>query len=123
MTSPALKLNPDNQAQSLVEIDDDDDEEGIGDGIGDEDDDAGLDDEDGDEREPSNDATGSPSTGTPRRIPRPLPRWLQKAFETVVEDCDQRDSNGPLLVYARDRTFWFRCPSTYFLLQKPDISP
>ena len=128
-TGSALHLIPEENPQRAVEIDDngeDGDGDGDGDGIGEEDEDAGMDDEGEDEREPEDDEEDgglSVSGGKTRQIPRLLPRWLQDAFKAIVDDCNHRDSNGQPSLYARDHTFWFHQPSTYFLLQDDEISP
>ena len=122
---------PEEDPQHAVEIDDDDDseEDGDGSGIGEEDEDAKTDDEGEDEREHDENGDGDDddelltSSGKTRPVPRPLPQWLQKAFDVVVDDCNHRGFTSQPPLYARDNTFWFRQPSTYFLLQDDGISP
>jgi hypothetical protein len=125
-TRSSLHLIPEEDPQHAVETDGDEEEEGDGGGIGEEDDDATADDEGEDEREPDengDNGNDDESSASGSKTRRPLPRWLQEAFSAVVDDCNRRGSNGQPPLYARDHTFWFRWPSTYFLLQEDEISP
>jgi len=90
----------------------------VGDGIGEEDFDEEEEDEADDERDPAAEDAGS---NKPRQR-HPLPVWLAEAFKPRLPDANQRDANGLPKVCAVNQTCWFPQPSTYFLLQQPQLS-
>jgi len=82
----------------VVEIDNDEDD-GVDDGISEE---GGDDDDDDDKNDDERDIADEdlPSPEKPPRIRRPLPPWLLGAFKTHVAGCEMRDAQGRPPLYA-----------------------
>lgn len=118
---------PSEDPQRPVELEDEDiNAEVSGNGIGEEDDegDGEVDNDDEDDLAEAN-ATQLDSGGKARHPRRPLPAWLLGPFEEKVieSQSENRDERGLPPLYSRQRTFWFPQPSTFFLLQRPNLTP
>ncbi|KAF6742654.1 hypothetical protein DFP72DRAFT_830205 [Ephemerocybe angulata] len=96
-------------------------DEADGSGVGEEDGPDGEDDEaDTNTEGPDPDEAQVPRAANQRR---PLPDWLTRQFNAHVEECRKRDSTGCPPLYANHKTFWFPQASTWFLMQRSDVTP
>ncbi|KAF6750676.1 hypothetical protein DFP72DRAFT_817488, partial [Ephemerocybe angulata] len=109
---PSVHIAPEEDPERPVEIDEDEDAEASGKGIGEETSGGDEGDEDDDERE-----LGGDEPGVNPHARHSHPPWLLEHFRTCVQALQTRDANGLPALYAKDRTFWFRSPATWFLLQ------
>jgi hypothetical protein len=122
MTTLHRPIIPDEDPQQTAEVlDDDENGEGIGDGLGDEDDEPNDDDEADDEPECTNDGPELDQSGPRKR--RPLPVWLMDKFKALLKECKFRDNNGLPPLYSKHGTFWFPKTSTFFILRRRHFSP
>ncbi|KIK09495.1 hypothetical protein K443DRAFT_127431 [Laccaria amethystina LaAM-08-1] len=108
---------PDEDPQCTTD-DFDDDEDPVGEGIGEEDGEQ----DDGDEVEDEPVCVDSGRNSGSRKR-RPLPAWLLQPFKAKIEESKRRDANRLPPLYAELQTFWFPQKATFFILQKPDVSP
>ncbi|KAF8809043.1 hypothetical protein BYT27DRAFT_7095404 [Phlegmacium glaucopus] len=53
----------------------------------------------------------------------PPPSWLLSAFQQKITECRNRDTHGFPPLYHDLQTFWFPCPSPYFILRRNHVSP
>lgn len=92
-------------------------DDGLGDGLGVEDDEGDSDDDVGCNN-------NGPASSSPPQLRRPLPHWLQDAFQQKVNESSRRDARGLPPLYADHQTFWFPQKSAYFILERtPHVSP
>lgn len=122
---PHRPANPPVETHSVIQEEDpecdivdlvaaDEDTDADGQGIGAEEDDIDELDNDG---EDMRDGEGK------FRYRRPLPPWLLDAFNSRVEDSKRRDAQGLLSLYANHGSFWFPQKSSFFILNKSNLSP
>ncbi|KAF6763228.1 hypothetical protein DFP72DRAFT_1000650 [Ephemerocybe angulata] len=109
---PSVHIAPEEDPERPVDIDEDEDAEASGKGIGEETSGGDEGDENDDEPEHGGD---EPSVNPHARHSHPP--WLLEHFRTCVQALQTRDANGLPALYAKDRSFWFRSPATWFLLQ------
>lgn len=97
------------------------DNEGDGSGLGD-----GFDDIGPRDNEELEEATEDVDDGAPTplpeqpRIPHPLPPWLLKIFDRIVEECSTRDLNGLSPLYADGKFFYPRASTVFLLRRNPE---
>jgi hypothetical protein len=121
ITSRHRAIIPDEDPEQTAEVfDDDENGEGIGDGLGVEADEPNNEDEADDEPE-CNDRPELSQSGPPKR--RPLPEWLMERFKALLKECKCRDENGLPPLYSKHGTFWFPRISTFFILRRRHSSP
>ena len=106
--------------QTAEVLDDDENGEGVGDGLGDEDD-VPNDDDEADDEPDCNERPELAQSG-PRKQ-RPLPEWLMEKFKALLNECKCRDENGLPPLYSKQGTFWFPRKSTFFILRRRHFSP
>lgn len=125
----AQYIIPDEDPQCTVKTADDPDDaelgqsgEGLGmEDVGD-DDDAEQDEEDpGEEHAASN----SDHSVEDRPTRRALPEWLLSEFQARVSEsgANHRNAQGLPPLYCEKQSFWFPRPSSFFILERGDLSP
>ncbi|KAJ3819593.1 hypothetical protein F5880DRAFT_1616319 [Lentinula raphanica] len=75
----------------------------------------GVEDEDDDESYDGVDQNAN-DTNRPRRIPNPLPEWLETEFKRCIQASHNRDPNGLPQLYHEHKSFYFPRPATFFTL-------
>ncbi|KAF5313428.1 hypothetical protein D9611_008540 [Ephemerocybe angulata] len=111
-SGPSVHIAPEEDPEGPVDIDEDEETEASGKGIGEETTGGDEADEGDDEREHDGD---EPSVNPHARHSHPP--WLLEHFRTCVQALQIRDADGLPALYAKGRTFWFRSPEAWFLLQ------